>query len=93
MPLLSVSNLSMSFAEKDLYKDAEFTLEKGEHMGVVGQNGVGKSTLIKIITDTQLPLTGDIKWQKNIKIGYLDQYADIEDDLTLMISLSDDYHY
>ncbi|GAF37145.1 ATPase components of ABC transporters with duplicated ATPase domains [Lentilactobacillus farraginis DSM 18382 = JCM 14108] len=40
MPLLSVSNLSMSFAEKDLYKDAEFTLEKGEHMGVVGQNGL-----------------------------------------------------
>ncbi|TDG83055.1 hypothetical protein C5L34_000630 [Lentilactobacillus hilgardii] len=84
MPLLSVSNLSMSFAEKDLYKDAEFTLEKGEHMGVVGQNGVGKSTLIKIITDTQLPLTGDIKWQKNIKVGYLDQYADIEDNLTLI---------
>lgn len=84
MPLLSVSNLSMSFAEKDLYKDAEFTLEKGEHMGVVGQNGVGKSTLIKIITDSQLPLSGDIKWQKNIKIGYLDQYADIEDDLTLI---------
>lgn len=84
MPLLSVSNLSMSFAEKDLYKDAEFTLEKGEHMGVVGQNGVGKSTLIKIITGSELPLSGDIKWQKNIKIGYLDQYADVEEDLTLI---------
>ncbi len=83
MPLLSVSDLSMSFAEKDLYKDAEFTLEKGEHMGVVGQNGVGKSTLIKIITGSELPLSGNIKWQKNIKIGYLDQYADVEGDLTL----------
>ncbi len=84
MPLLEVSNLSMSFAEKDLYKDAEFQLNKGEHMGVVGQNGVGKSTLIKIITGSQLPLSGDIKWQKNIKIGYLDQYADVEGDLTLV---------
>ncbi|GAA3198761.1 ABC-F family ATP-binding cassette domain-containing protein [Lentilactobacillus kefiri DSM 20587 = JCM 5818] len=84
MPLLSVSNLSMSFAEKDLYKDAEFTLEKGEHMGVVGQNGVGKSTLIKIITGSELPLSGDIKWQKNVKIGYLDQYADVDEDITLI---------
>ncbi|WP_283680478.1 ABC-F family ATP-binding cassette domain-containing protein [Lentilactobacillus sp. Marseille-Q4993] len=83
MPLLEVSDLSMSFAEKDLYKDAEFQLNKGEHMGVVGQNGVGKSTLIKIITGSLLPLSGDIKWQKNIKIGYLDQYADVEGDLTL----------
>lgn len=74
----------MSFAEKDLYKDAEFTLEKGEHMGVVGQNGVGKSTLIKIITGSELPLSGDIKWQKNIKIGYLDQYADVDGDKTLI---------
>ncbi len=67
-----------------LYKDAEFTLEKGEHMGVVGQNGVGKSTLIKIITGSELPLSGDVKWQKNIKIGYLDQYADVEGDLTMI---------
>lgn len=74
----------MSFTEKDLYKDAEFTLEKGEHMGVVGQNGVGKSTLIKIITGSELPLSGDIKWQKNIKIGYLDQYADVDGDKTLI---------
>lgn len=74
----------MSFAEKDLYKDAEFTLEKGEHMGVVGQNGVGKSTLIKIITGSELPLSSDIKWQKNIKIGYLDQYADVDGDKTLI---------
>ncbi len=83
MPLLTVSDLTMSFAEKDLYADAEFQLEAGDHMGIVGQNGVGKSTLIKIITGSELPLKGQINWQKNIKIGYLDQYADIEEDLTL----------
>ena len=55
MPLLEVDDLSMSFADKKLYENASFTLEKGEHMGVVGQNGVGKSTLIKIITEQELP--------------------------------------
>lgn len=64
MPLLQVDDLSMSFADKKLYEGASFTLEKGEHMGVVGQNGVGKSTLIKIITGQELPLTGEVKWQK-----------------------------
>ncbi|CAM2814580.1 ABC-F family ATP-binding cassette domain-containing protein [Fructilactobacillus fructivorans] len=84
MALLSVSNLSMSFADKDLYSDATFQLNKGEHMGIVGQNGVGKSTLIKILTNKQLPLTGDIKWQKGTKVGYLDQYVNIPKGMTLI---------
>ena len=84
MPLLEVDDLSMSFADKKLYEGASFTLEKGEHMGVVGQNGVGKSTLIKIITGQELPLTGSVKWQKKTHIGYLDQYADIPDGMTLI---------
>ncbi len=84
MPLLEVDDLSMSFADKKLYENASFTLEKGEHMGVVGQNGVGKSTLIKIITEQELPLTGTVRWQKKTHIGYLDQYADIPDGMTLI---------
>ncbi len=44
MALLEVEDLSMSFADKNLYEDASFQLNKGEHMGIVGQNGVGKST-------------------------------------------------
>ncbi len=84
MSLLEVENLSMSFADKKLYDDASFQLNQNEHMGIVGQNGAGKSTLIKIITETVLPVTGDIKWQKNIRIGYLDQYADIPAGTTLI---------
>ena len=84
VPLLEVDDLSMSFADKKLYENASFTLNKGEHMGVVGQNGVGKSTLIKIITGQELPLTGSVKWQKKTHIGYLDQYADIPDGMTLI---------
>lgn len=47
MGILEVSHLSMSFAEKQLYTDAEFSLNKEDHLGVIGQNGAGKSTLIK----------------------------------------------
>ncbi len=84
MALLDVENLSMGFADKMLYDEASFQLNKGEHMGIVGQNGVGKSTLIKLITGVELPLSGSVKWQKNTKIGYLDQYADIPEGMTLI---------
>lgn len=84
MALLEVSDLSMSYAEKKLYEDAQFQLNKGEHMGIVGQNGAGKSTLIRILTGQTLPLTGKIKWQNNIRVGYLDQYADIPAGMTLL---------
>lgn len=84
MALLEVSNLSMGFSDRQLYSDAAFNLSKGEHMGVVGQNGVGKSTLIKIITGSEIPLTGNVKWQKGTKVGYLDQYADIPEGMNLV---------
>lgn len=84
MSLLDVNGLTMSFADKKLYEDASFQLNNHEHMGIVGQNGAGKSTLIKILTGTMLPVEGEIKWQNNIRIGYLDQYADIPAGMTLI---------
>lgn len=84
MALLEVSGLSMAYAEKTLYEDAEFTLNLNEHMGIVGQNGAGKSTLIKILTGQELPLSGKITWQKGLKIGYLDQYAEIPEEMQLV---------
>ncbi len=63
MALLEVENLSHSYEDKELYKNSSFELYKGEHMGVVGQNGTGKSTLIKILLKEVLPDKGSIKWQ------------------------------
>ncbi|MFT9213055.1 ABC-F family ATP-binding cassette domain-containing protein [Liquorilactobacillus ghanensis] len=83
MSILEVENLSQSFADKQLYHQASFRVNKEDHMGVIGQNGTGKSTLIKIITGQQLPDDGQIKWQPGIKIGYLDQYAQTAHDLTI----------
>src|SRR3712207_4282207 len=75
MSILEVENLTMSFADKQLYSDASFRLNKEDHMGIIGQNGASKSTLIKIITGQELPGEGKIKLQNVTKIGYLDQYA------------------
>lgn len=58
MSLLTVSGLTQGFAEKTLYEDANFVLNKEDHMGVTGQNGVGKSTLIKILTGKSSPMKG-----------------------------------
>lgn len=78
MSLLEIKNLSHSFSENVLYNNADFSLNKGEHIGIVGQNGTGKSTLIKLCTGQLLPDDGCITWQSKTSIGYLDQYAEID---------------
>ena len=83
MSLLEIDGLTHSFGENVLYKNAGFTLNKGEHIGIVGQNGTGKSTLIKICTEQIIPDSGRVIWQPNITIGYLDQYAEIDHTLTM----------
>lgn len=83
MSLLTVKNLSQGFIDKTLYEDASFVLNKEDHMGVIGQNGVGKSTLIKILTGEIIPDAGSVKWQKKIHVGYLDQYAKLTPGVTI----------
>lgn len=69
MGLLTVKDLSQSFIDKTLYEDANFVLNKEDHMGVTGQNGVGKSTLIKILTGEIIPDDGQVKWQNKIDVA------------------------
>ena len=78
MSLLEVKNLSHIYGEKKLYNNAGFELYKGEHMGGVGINGAGKSTLLKILCNKIIPDEGTVKWQSNINIGVLDQYAEVK---------------
>ena len=87
MSLLEITNLSHSFGDKILFKNTEMTINKGEHIGLVGQNGTGKSTLIKICTDQIIPDEGQMIWQPDISIGYLDQYARVDQDMTMRVFL------
>ena len=75
MSLLDITGLSHSYGDSRLYSDSDLSLNRGEHMGIVGQNGTGKSTLIKICTELVIPDSGRVAWQPGITIGYLDQYA------------------
>ena len=84
MSLLELEGLTHSFGDNLLYKEAELTLNKGEHIGIVGQNGTGKSTLIKICTDQVVPDAGRAYWQPDISVGYLDQYAEILKEVTII---------
>lgn len=77
MSLLEVYDLTHRFTDKTLYRNAGLQLFKGEHMGIVGQNGAGKSTLIDILTGALIPDSGTVKWQPGLKVGHLDQHAEI----------------
>ncbi|MCE5196861.1 MAG: ATP-binding cassette domain-containing protein [Negativicutes bacterium] len=83
MGLLDVIDISHSFGENVLYKNASFELFKGEHMGLVGHNGTGKTTLFNIIVGSIVPDQGRISWQRNLNYEYLDQYAKTDNNATV----------
>ena len=75
MSILSVSGLSKEFADRTLFKNASFSVEKGDKIGFIGANGVGKTTLFKIIIG-ELPSTkGEAVRSAHLKIGYLEQHV------------------
>ena len=91
MSLLEIEGLTHAFGDNLLYRNAGFTLNKGEHIGIVGQNGAGKSTLIKICTGQIMPDAGRVIRNPKAAMGYLDQYAEIKKDITMEAFLKSAY--
>ena len=83
MSILDVSNVSHGFGSRKILEDASFRLLKGEHIGLVGANGEGKTTFLNIITGKLLPDEGKITWCNHITTGYLDQYSTLEKGKTI----------
>jgi ATPase subunit of ABC transporter with duplicated ATPase domains len=83
MSLLEVNHVTFDFGGRVILKDASFRLLKGEHIGLVGANGEGKSTFIKLLMGELLPEEGTISWAKHLKIGYLDQFSVLEKGKTI----------
>lgn len=77
--MIDGNNITFSYSSELIYKDASFRLLRGEHAVLVGENGAGKSTLMKMIAKVLVPDQGEIKWQPNIKVGYLDQYMSLKE--------------
>ena len=83
MSILNVEHLSHGFGDRAMFEDVSFRLLKGEHIGLVGANGEGKSTFINIITGKLQPDAGKIEWAKNVRVGYLDQHTVLEPGMTI----------
>lgn len=71
--VLEVDNLSKAFDDQIIFKDVSFSLNRGERVAIIGPNGVGKSTLLKIIMGLVEPSSGNIEFGTNLSIGYYDQ--------------------
>lgn len=87
MSILTVENLSHGFGDRTLLEDVNFRLLRGEHVGLVGANGEGKSTFINIVTGRLQPDGGKIEWAKDLNIGYLDQHQTLEAGCTIRDAL------
>ncbi len=83
MSILNVEHLSHGFGDRAIFEDVSFRLLKGEHIGLIGANGEGKSTFMNIITDNLMPDEGKIEWAKNVRVGYLDQHTVLEKGMTI----------
>ncbi len=89
MSILNVEHVTHGFGARQILNDASFRLLKGEHVGLVGANGEGKSTFLNIITGKLMPDEGKIEWCRRITTGYLDQYSTLEKGKTIRDVLHD----
>jgi len=75
MSVLTVENVSHGFGARAILTGASFRLLKGEHVGLIGANGEGKSTFLNIITGQLAPDEGKVEWSNRVTVGYLDQHS------------------
>lgn len=93
MSILNVENLTHGFGDRAIFNDVSFRLLKGEHIGLIGANGEGKSTFMNIITGKLMPDEGKIEWAKNVRAGYLDQHTALEKGMSIRDVLSSAFSF
>lgn len=89
MGLLEITNLRFNYSDKELFNDANFRLLPNDHMGIVGVNGCGKTTLLNLIAKNLKPDAGKIEWLPGISVGYLDQHAKVDNKISIKDYLYD----
>ena len=83
MSILNVEHLTHGFGDRAIFEDVSFRLLAGEHIGLVGANGEGKSTFMNIVTGKLMPDEGKVEWAKNVRTGYLDQNSTLQKGMTI----------
>lgn len=83
MNILNTSNVSKIYVEETLFDNIKLTLNSRDTVGLVGRNGEGKTTLLKLLAGLEKPSKGIISWKKNVRIGYLNQIPNYENDTSV----------
>lgn len=89
MSVLIAEHVTHGFGARRILEDASFRLLKGEHVGLIGANGEGKSTFLNIITGALAPDEGKVQWSKRVAVGYLDQHSTLKKGMTIRDVLRD----
>lgn len=90
--VLFVDDFSKSFGEKHLFENISFDIHRGERAAIIGKNGTGKTTLLKILCELETADSGSAKLGTNVEIGYYDQEHNVlHDDKTIFEEIHDDY--
>ena len=82
-PFLDVQNVSKSFGERTLFRNISFSIAEGQHVGLIAQNGTGKTTLLSMLTGKESIDSGSIIFRNDIKVGYLRQDPYFEEGTTV----------
>ncbi|GIO25831.1 putative ABC transporter ATP-binding protein YfmM [Ornithinibacillus bavariensis] len=93
MSLLTVKDLSHGFGDRAIFENVSFRLLQGEHIGLIGANGEGKSIFMNIITGKLEPDAGNVTWAKHIRVGYLDQHAVLKQGMSIRDVLRTAFQY
>ena len=83
-PILDVQNVSKSFGTRTLFRNISFSISEGQHVGLIAQNGTGKSTLLSMLTGTESVDSGAIIYRNNVRIGYLSQTPHFDPSMSVL---------
>ncbi len=93
MSICTVEQLSHGFGDRAIFEDVSFRLLKGEHVGLIGANGEGKSTFFSVLTNKLSPDEGKVTWSSKVRVGYLDQHSVLEKGMTIRQVLQQAFAY
>ena len=93
MSILTVKDINHGFGDRAIFEEVSFRLLKGEHIGLIGANGEGKSTFMNIITGKLMPDEGTVQWSNNVRVGYMDQHAELQKGQTIRDVLKGAFKY
>ena len=89
MNILNIEHISKIYGEKVIFEDASFGIQEGDKVGIIGINGTGKSTLLKMLAGEEVPETGQIIMQNNVRLAYLPQNPQFPENATILSYIQD----